>query len=129
MAKKQSGVIRIHLTERALRDIKGIRVYSVKEFGKRVASQYITSLEAALTRISENAELLRSETDFDPAFQFYPAGKHLLVCDRQPDGIFVLTVLHGSMDIPTRLAELQPTLAAEIRLMHQKLMQAKKKRT
>lgn len=129
MAKKQSGQTRIHLTERALRDIEGIRVSSVKEFDKRVASQYIASLEAALTRISENADLLRSEADFDPAFQFYPTGKHLLVCDRQADGIFVLTVIHGSMDIPTRLAELQPTLAAETKLLHHKLMQAKKKRS
>lgn len=129
MAKKRSGEIRIHLTEAALRDIEGIRVYSVKEFGKRVASQSITTLEAALTRISENADLLRSETDFDPAFQFYPAGKHLLACDRQAEGIVVLTVLHGSMDIPTRLAELQPTLAAETRMLHQKLAQAKKKRS
>lgn len=129
MAKKRSGEIRIRLTERALRDVEGIRVHCVKEFGKRVASKYIATLEAALTRISENTDLLRSETDFDPAFQFYPAGKQLLVCDRQAEGIFVLTVLHGSMDIPIRIAELQPTLAAEIRILHQKLTQAKKKRS
>ncbi len=129
MAKKQSGETRIHLTERALRDIEDKRIYSAKEFGKRVAAQYIMSLEAALARISEHADLLRSEADFDPAFQFYPAGKHLLVCDRQADGIFVLTMIHASMDIPTRLAELQPTLAAETRLLHHKLMQAKKNRS
>ncbi|TWU56039.1 type II toxin-antitoxin system RelE/ParE family toxin [Rubripirellula reticaptiva] len=122
MAKKQSGVTQIHLTDRALRDIEGIRVYSVKEFVKRVATQCVASLEVALTHISENAELLHGETDFDAKFQFYSAGKHLLICDRQPNGIFVLTVLHGSMDVPTRFAELQPTLVAEVRPLHPKLM-------
>lgn len=133
MAKKRTAKrncdTRIHLTERALRDIEGTHVYSVKEFGKRVAAQYIANLEATLTRISDNVDLLRSETEFDADFQFYLAGKHLLVCDRQADGIFVLAVLHASMDIPTRLAELQPTLVAEVKLLHHKLMQAKTKRT
>lgn len=129
MAKKRASETRIHLTQRALRDIEGIRVYSVKEFGKRVASQYIANLEAALIRIREIAELLRPETEFDPDFQFYPAGKHLLVCDRQADGIVVLTVLHTSVDIPRRLAELQPTLVVEVKMLHQKLKQAKQKRS
>jgi len=47
--------------------------------------------------------------------------KPLLVCDRQEKSIVVLTVFHSSMDIPSRMAELQPMLAAEVEILHRKL--------
>jgi hypothetical protein len=49
-----------------------------------------------------------------------------LVCDVQPRGIFLLTIVHASRDIPSHLAEMQPTLAAETELLHDKLRQRKK---
>jgi hypothetical protein len=45
----------------------------------------------------------------------------MLVCDVQPKAIFLLTVIHASRDIPSRLAELAPTLAAEVELLHKQL--------
>jgi hypothetical protein len=50
----------------------------------------------------------------------------LLVCDVQPKTVFDVTVIHASRDIPSRLAEIQPTLAAEVELLRMKLDQAKK---
>jgi toxin ParE1/3/4 len=116
------------LTERALRDIDAIATYSVSEWGKRVAGKYIADLEAALTRIREKPDLLRPEKELHPDLCFYRVNKHLLVCDVQPKTVFVLTVIHASRDIPSRLAEIQPTLLAEVALLHTKLNQAKKPR-
>lgn len=109
------------LTERALTDIEAIFAYSVEQWGKRTADRYLDDLEAGLQRIQEQPGLLKAEADLHPALQFYRVNQHLLACDVRPKAIIVLTVIHSSMDIPARLAELQPTLVAEVELLHRKL--------
>jgi plasmid stabilization system protein ParE len=109
------------ITERALRDIVDIEQSSTLRWGKRVATRYIADIEAALIRLQEMPELLRPESEFHPQLLFYRVRKHVLVCDRQPKAIFLLTIIHTSRDIPSRLAELAPTLAAETELLHQQL--------
>jgi toxin ParE1/3/4 len=124
---RKSATTKLLLTQRALRDLADIEVYSVEQWGKRTASRYLSDLEAGLKRIRENPELLRSEEGFHPALRFYSVNRHVFVCDVLPDVIFVLTVLHGSMDIPSRLLELSPTLSMEVELLHRKLQQSKKR--
>ena len=116
------------LTRRALRDIAAIETYSIENWGKQTAAKYVANLEAALIRIQERPDLLRPEPEFHARLSFYRAGKHLLVCDRQAETIFLLTVIHASRDIPSRLAELEPTLAAETELLHKQLSSARKRR-
>jgi toxin ParE1/3/4 len=109
------------LTDRALRDISDIEAFSIGQWGKRTASKYVADLEEALVRVQQRPELLRPEAEFHPDLRFYRVNKHLLVCDVQPKAIFLLTVIHSSRDIPSRLAELQPVLAAEVELLRKKL--------
>jgi toxin ParE1/3/4 len=109
------------LTQRALQDIQAIYDYSVERWGKRTAERYLDDIEAGLDRVKTQPALLRREPDFDAALSFYRVDKHLLVCDARPESIVVLTVVHASIDIPARLAELQPTLAAEVELLHRRL--------
>ncbi|MCG8586193.1 MAG: type II toxin-antitoxin system RelE/ParE family toxin [Pirellulales bacterium] len=115
------------LAERALRDIAEIETYSISQWGKRTASRYIADIEAALERVRQDPELLRPEEDFHPELAFYRVNKHLLVCDVQDTAIFLLTVIHASRDIPSRLAEMEPMLAAEVELLHAKLKKRKKR--
>ena len=102
------------LTERALRDIADIERFSVAQWGKTAAAKYISDIEAALSLLQENAALLRTEEELHPELRFYRVNKHVLVCDVQQDTIFLLTVIHASRDIPSRLAEMQPSLMMEI---------------
>jgi toxin ParE1/3/4 len=115
------------LTQRALRDIQDIRKYSAERWGKTAAEKYLDELEAGLVRLKEHPHLLKAEADFHAALMFYRVNRHLLVCDTQPRSIVVLTVIHSSMDIPSRLAELQPTLAAEVEILHRRLASDKSK--
>jgi len=84
--------------------------------------------EAALQRILENPDLLRSEPSLHDRLYFYRVNKHLMVCDIQPSTIFVMTVLSASMDVPERLVELEPTLKLEVEMLHSQLLQSKKKK-
>jgi toxin ParE1/3/4 len=109
------------LTQRALQDIQGIFEYFAERWGKRAAEKYLNDIESGLDRVKAQPDILRPEPDLHAALTFYRVNKHLLVCDMQPESIVVLTVVHASMDIPTRLAELQPTLASEVELLHRRL--------
>ena len=97
--------------------------------GKQTAEKYIDGIEAGLERLKEHPDLLKPEPDFHSALMFYRVNKHLLVCDAQPKSIVMLTVIHSTMDIPSRLAELQPTLAAEIEILHRKLQARRSKKS
>jgi len=55
--------------------------------------------------------------ELHPSLGFYRINKHLFACDVQGASIVVLTVIHASMDIPSRLAELHPVLAADVDLL------------
>ena len=127
MAKNATGTPTIHLTDRALRDIASIEAFSIEQFGKRVASKYIDKLESGINYIAENPSLLREETPFHRSLRFYRVEKHLLVCETAIDTrVIILTVLHASMDVPSRLAELEPSLKAEVEMLAKWLRDAQK---
>ena len=121
MARKRKP--KLHFTERALRDIAAIESYSVDAFGRKVANRYLRKIETALAWIKDNPELLRPETDFHDSLRFYRVEKHLLVCECQDTtNLVVLTAVNATMDVPSRLAELEPTLAAEVEILREQLL-------
>ena len=122
MAKKSTRSIALHMTQRSLRDLIAIEAYSVEQFGRRVANQYLDKLESGINRIKENPDLLREEPPFHASLKSYRIEKHVLVCETGVRGkIIVLNLLHGSMDIPARLAELEPALVMEVAMLLKKL--------
>lgn len=128
MAKKARRNSAVHLTERALRDILDIESHSIKQFGNRTAAQYVSKLEAGIRRISASPELLRQESPFHESLKFYRIEQHLLVCETGIEWkIIVLTILHASMDIPSRLAELEPNLSLEVAMLLNQLKRSPKR--
>ena len=118
MAIKRRSAVSVHMTQRSLRDIKGIEAYSLEQFGRRVTNQYLDKLEAGISRLAENPELLREEPPFHDSLRFYRIEKHVLVCETGVRGkLIILTLLHASMDIPSRLAELEPMLKMEVQML------------
>lgn len=108
------------LTRRALKDLREVESYSVREWGRKTAGKYLSDLESAFVRLRSEPEILRLEPDLARGLYFYRVRRHVLACDYSGDTIVVLTVMHASMDIPTRLSELEPRLVAEVRLLREK---------
>jgi plasmid stabilization system protein ParE len=123
---KKAHPATVVLTERALADLREVERYSMKEWGRRVAGKYINDIESALDRLRESPGLLRREPDLAPGLFFYRVRKHVLVCDVEGQAVTVLTVIHTAMDIPSRLAELEPRLILEARFLHEKLRRQSK---
>ena len=117
----------MYLTDRALRDIAGIESHSIQQFGKRGAAQYLGKLEAGIVYVAENPDLLRQESSFNQSLKFYRVEQHLFVCETGIEGkIFLLALLHTSMDIPSRLAELEPNLSLEAEMLLKRLRRSTK---
>ncbi len=106
------------ISRRAARDLEEIRAFSVEQWGDRVAEEYLDHIEEALHRLQQNPALLRMKPEFSQHFRFFRVRRHYLVCSLLEDNIYLVTVKHGSLDLPNRLGELEPTLLEETDLLH-----------
>lgn len=118
----------VKLTDRAHYDLQEIEAYSLERWGRKIADRYLEDLQTALSLLQESPDLLRHKSDISTHFKFYRVREHYLVCTVLKSFLLVLTIKHGQMDLPNRLAKLEPTLAQEAELLHQRLIAAEKKR-
>lgn len=102
------------LTDRAKEDIREIYYYSIEEFGVSVADKYIDRLEYSLSILSEQPDLLLKKPSISPHYQLFQSGSHWLICEKQEDIVYVVTVKHTSINIIEKLTELKPMLQKEI---------------
>ena len=107
----------VHLTRRALFDIEEIDLYSIERWGEGVAEQYLADLYAGAARLGENPSLLQERPDPSLRLRFYRVREHILVCDVIGDDIIVLALRAAVIDMPNRIAELEPQLVHEAELM------------
>lgn len=115
----------VGISRRAAYDIDEIDTYSQQEWGHKVADDYIASIDLALQRLAENPGLLCPKSELSNAFLLYPVREHYLVCSIIDQNIYVLTVKHGSVDLPKRLKELQPLLVKEAEFLQRKLKESR----
>jgi len=108
----------IKLSRRATLDLVEIADYSVTRWGQRVADEYLDGFDCALEMLANHLDLLRDIPDLSAALKWYRVNQHYLICTVIELVIYVVTIKHGSMDIPSRLLELEPTLQREVEVMH-----------
>lgn len=113
--------MRVALSRRAALDIREIEECSIEHWGRTTAARYLEAIEAALNRLRRDPDLLRSNPEVSAHFQFYRVREHYLICARVERAIFVLAVRHASMNLPSRIEELEPTLLSEAKLLHEQL--------
>jgi len=117
---------RLLLTKRALSDLAEVEAYSITQWGRRVATRYLKDIESSLRLVADNPGILRTLDGMPSELQFHRVNKHWLVFDVSSSSIVVLTVIHASMDVPARLAEIVPQLAAEVAHLHGQLESTRK---
>jgi plasmid stabilization system protein ParE len=114
------------LSRRATLDLSEIERYSIEQWGKKVAADYLTDLENALRRLKEHPGLLRARRELSENLKFYRVRHHLLVCALEGENIYVLAVKHGAIDLPERLAELEPHLIQEAEILHRAFLKSRR---
>lgn len=111
----------VYLADRAVSDLIGIENYSVSNWGKKVAGNYLLKFEKAFKLLEFNPELARANLDLGKTLLFYRVEKHILVFIRVGAGLAVLTVAHASRDLETLLHDLAPTLKVEANALLQRV--------
>ncbi|MEQ9425196.1 MAG: type II toxin-antitoxin system RelE/ParE family toxin [Cyclobacteriaceae bacterium] len=111
----------VFLTDRALDNVEEIYQYSVAEWGERVADKYLIDFDTAINSLKLNPGLLKLKTPISNRFKAFRVNNHFLICETTDNKIFVLTVLHTSMDALRRLSDLQPYLEAECEVLYQRI--------
>lgn len=111
----------LHLTDRALDDLLDIEDDSIAMWGRLVAADYLGHFAMAQDMLRQTPGLLRQKQECFGRLWFYRVQKHWLVFTFVGESLYLLTVLHGSMDLPRRLDELEPQLIHEAEEMHRRI--------
>lgn len=115
----------IIFSHQALLDLEEIEFISVEKWGKKVAEDYISAIEQAVNLLQQNPNILFKKEDISFILKFYRVKQHFLVCDIIGDTIYILTIKHGNMDLPERIAEVEPYLIKEAQILHKRLIDKK----
>jgi plasmid stabilization system protein ParE len=108
----------IKLSRRATLDLAAIADYSLACWGQCVANEYLDGFDCALEMLAARPDLLRDIPELSGALKRYRVNQHYLICVVIEPVLYVVTIQHGSMDIPNRLLELEPTLQREVEVLH-----------
>lgn len=108
------------ISRRAALDLIEIEQYSIEQWGRKVAGEYLGEIEDALRLLAEHPSLLRAKAEISDNLKFYRVGRQFLVCLIERESIYVLTVKHGSVDLPERIGELEPHLMEEAEILRRR---------
>jgi toxin ParE1/3/4 len=84
-------------------DIHKIGQYTQKQWGKDKRRQYLTDFQDKFTLLGENPLMVREDESFTPPVRLCPHAQHLIVYTIDDYGVFIVRVLHGSMNIADHL--------------------------
>jgi len=91
------------LTRKADEDLGEIWDYTEMAWGVEQAEKYLRSIEACLIELAWGKKHGHVRQDIREGRFSYNVGKHVVIYRIDNEGIIVLRVLHGSMDIPRHL--------------------------
>ena len=95
-------------TNLAIERVKEIYKYSVRNFGRDVADQYIDDLTKAEDKLVQNPFLGRIRPEFSLQYRILSVRNHYIAYQIIEQEIFILTIEHHSRDIPGMLDDLAP---------------------
>ncbi|MEL7301721.1 MAG: type II toxin-antitoxin system RelE/ParE family toxin [Pseudomonadota bacterium] len=88
----------IVIRPRADDDLDDIWLYTAREWSVAQADSYIMSLHAAFSRLSNNPEICRERTEFQPPIRLYQSGKHHVIYRVMEGQLLIMRVLHIRRD-------------------------------
>jgi len=94
---------RLHLSEPAKRDLKLIAEYTLCEWGAVQKKKYLAQIKHAFKRISEHANTGRLRDEIDKGLISLAVQKHIIFYRVTHNELFVMRVLHESMDVESHL--------------------------
>jgi plasmid stabilization system protein ParE len=101
MAKRKYAV---QLSERAQKDFKAIQRYTLKRYSEKQVLKYSKMIKSGIENINENPALYgHSRPDIPERYKSHQVGEHSIIFRVDENKIFIVAILHGSMDFRNQL--------------------------
>jgi toxin ParE1/3/4 len=88
----------LEITSAATRDLQAIAAYTAEKWGAEQAVAYSVALYQKLQEILGNPFLGRTHSGLSPSIRGRKSGSHIVFYRVQGDCIYVMRILHESMD-------------------------------
>ena len=94
---------KIHLSQAAKSDLVDIWGETDRHWGEAQADRYLDDIDRALRELIANPQMGSDCSDLLHGARKLITGRHLVFYEVDSDKIFVIRVLHQSMDVPRHL--------------------------
>ena len=96
------------LTKRAIADLVDIAHYTEKHWGPEQRNKYLTMLDSGFQQLAATPTKGRDCSDIRHGYRKMNVGSHVVFYrQKQSDEIEIVRVLHGRMDIETKISSTQ----------------------
>lgn len=92
------------LSKQASQDVEDIYLYGFINFGEQQADQYSLKMLSCINLLCSNPEIGRLDTRTNPAIRRFDFESHVVFYDIEEDTIFIVRVLHKSVDFVQHLS-------------------------
>ena len=96
-------LLKIEKSALAEQDLIDIWLYTFREWGEAQADKYLDDMEGAFKLIAEQPLLCREREEFTPPIRICHQAHHLILYKEEEGRVFIIRVLHESMDIDSHL--------------------------
>lgn len=93
----------LHYSQAAKSDLVDIWVETCRQWGEAQADRYLDDIDRAVTGLIDNPQMGSDCSDLLQGARKLITGRHLVFYEVDLDKIFVIRVLHQSMDLPRHL--------------------------
>jgi toxin ParE1/3/4 len=90
---------RYRLTPRAVRDIDQITDYTLATWGERQTEKYLAELDQRFRWLAQNPKAGRARDEVGEGYRSFPHNAHVIFYLIDKDGVAIIGVPHGAMDI------------------------------
>jgi toxin ParE1/3/4 len=95
--------MRFFLSKQASLDIEDIYLYGFLNFGEEQADLYSSRMQKCVDILCANPEIGRLDTRINPAVRRFDFESHVIFYDIEDSAIFIVRILHRSMDFVQHL--------------------------
>ena len=96
------------ISKEAQNDLKEIQHYTMTNWGKQQAKQYLIELTANFEMLAHSPKMGKIREEIHEGLRSFKARHHIVFYREGPNGIAIARILHASMDIKRHL-EKAPT--------------------
>jgi len=91
------------LSRQAKSDVLNITRYTIDQFGLNQARSYHSAMTECFKVLSENSSLGKSIDHIRKGYRRYDHKSHIIFYKVEEQGIYIVRVLHKSVDLPQHL--------------------------